>query len=107
MRNQFFREEKLARKQMRQVFREMLNTPTSLNEGDTVKLDVSRMKQRKFWDTMNPKRKEFIEANEDKVFHVKYDVNHTKHPSVVCLEEDDSAESWLFADQELIKVEVE
>lgn len=107
MKCQYVRNDKSERKMLRSILRELVNTPTGLQEGDKVKFNAEWLHKDKFWSLMNPARREFISNHLNDVFTVEYDKNHTDQPSVVCLKEDPSETKWLFADIELIKVEVD
>ncbi len=73
-----------------------------LQEGDKVKLNISRIKSRKDYSRLQPEYKEFIEKNEDSVFTVHiYKKRGNDFAFLVELTENPK---WLFIESDLIKV---
>lgn len=76
-----------------------LSLPKQFQEGDKVKLDVEKIKGRKDYGKMNPKYKEFVESNADRVFTA-----HLERETLISLKEQPE---WLFWSGSLIKVKEE
>lgn len=73
-----------------------VSLPKQFQEGDKVKLDVEKIKQRKDYEKMNPRYKEFVESNADTVFTA-----HLERETLISLAEQPE---WLFWSGSLIKV---
>ena len=65
-------------------------------EGCRVMLNLPKIKSKRFYEQMNPKYKEFIDASGDMVFTV-----HIEHKELVSFKEDPR---WLFWRSDLIKI---
>lgn len=76
-----------------------LTLPKQFQEDDRVKLDVEKIKERKDYEKMNPRYKEFVESNADTVFTV-----HLERETLISLKE---RPEWLFWSGSLIKVNEE
>lgn len=68
----------------------------NFDEDDKVRLNVKRIKSQKDYPKMNPRYREFVEANENTVFTV-----HNEREILVSLKEQPE---WLFWSGNLIKV---
>lgn len=68
----------------------------SLKEGDRVRLNMKSILEQPDYANMNPKYKQWVEDNKDKVFTVEYDEKHGENSTLVCLREDESDPRWLF-----------
>lgn len=73
-----------------------VSLPKQFQEGDKVKLDVEKITQRKDYEKMNPRYKEFVESNVDTVFTA-----HLERETLISLAEQPE---WLFWSGSLIKV---
>ncbi|MDO5546868.1 MAG: hypothetical protein Q4F79_00050 [Eubacteriales bacterium] len=73
-----------------------VSLPKQFQEGDKVKLDVEKIMQRKDYEKMNPRYKEFVESNVDTVFTA-----HLERETLISLAEQPE---WLFWSGSLIKV---
>ena len=73
-----------------------VSLPKQFQEGDKVKLDVEKITQRKDYERMNPRYKEFVESNVDTVFTA-----HLERDTLISLAEQPE---WLFWSGSLIKV---
>lgn len=73
-----------------------LSLPKQFQEGDWAKLDVEKIMKPKYYKKMNPKYKEFVESNADKVFTV-----HLEQGTLISFKEQPE---WLFWSGNLIKV---
>lgn len=73
-----------------------VSLPKQFQEGDKVKLDVEKITQRKDYEKMNPRYKEFVESNADTVFTA-----HLERETLISLAEQPE---WLFWSGSLIKV---
>ena len=73
-----------------------VSLPKQFQEGDKVKLDVEKITQRKDYEKMNPRDKEFVESNVDTVFTA-----HLERETLISLAEQPE---WLFWSGSLIKV---
>lgn len=62
--------------------------PTQFEEGEKALLNVEKIVNRKGYDVLNPKYREFVESNAGKVFTV-----HIERPSVLSLKE---SPEWIF-----------
>lgn len=83
-------------------------------DGDTVKLDVQKMKSRKEWPRLNPKYRQFVEDNADREFTAGFIDNddmvdgriekNKKLYTFTELQEDTSDPKWRFHVDDLIVV---
>ena len=78
----------------------MVSPPNQINEGDSVVLNIERIKSRKNYDKMNPDYQSFVEENKGKVFTA-----HPEKENIISLYEDDN--KWLFWSGDLDKVDIE
>lgn len=76
-----------------------IREPNQIQEGDMVKLDVKKIKGYKGYKNMNPKYREFVEANADAVFTA-----HLEKRAFISLKEQPE---WLFWCGDIIKVKGE
>lgn len=67
---------------------DIVSLPKQIHEDDRVKLDVEKIKSRNDYQKMNPKYKQFIEANKDTVFTA-----HIERDTLISLKE---FPEWLF-----------
>lgn len=75
---------------------DIVSLPKQIHEDDRVKLDVEKIKSRNDYQKMNPKYKQFIEANENTVFTA-----HIERETLVSLKE---FPEWLFWSGDVIVV---
>ena len=75
------------------------NPPQEIIEGEKIKLDLDKIKNRRNYAQMSEKYKEFVNANSDTIFTA-----HVERPSLISLAEEPK---WLFWSGDLIKVEQE
>ena len=66
-------------------------------EGSKVKLDIKTIKSYPDYKEMNPKYKQFIEDNVDKIFTVEYDERYKDSAIIVTLKEDETDPKWLWS----------
>lgn len=71
--------------------------PDFLEEGTKVKLNIKSIMKDPYWKKMRKEYKDFIFANENKIFTVEYDEKYKNNPIVVCLKEDTTNPKWLFS----------
>lgn len=79
-------------------------TPGGLREGDKVKLNYQSILADPDYPRLVSARREFVEANQDKIFTVQFDEQKKTKPVVVCLSEDSTDPKWFWTDRELIKL---
>lgn len=79
----------------------VVSPPNQINEGDSVTLNVERIKARKNYEKMNPEYQKFVEENEGKAFTA-----HPEKENVISLYEDDN--KWYFwsGDLNVVKYEL-
>ena len=73
--------------------------PQDIQEGESVKLNLENIKNRRNYENMSDKYKSFVETNADKIFTA-----HLERPTLVSFVEEPS---WLFYSGDLIKVDSE
>ena len=70
--------------------------PQEIVEGEKIKLDIDKIKERKNYEIMSDEYKEFVDKNTDTVFTA-----HVERPTLISLNEEPK---WLFWCGDLIKV---
>ena len=87
-------------------FKMLASSDETVNDGDKVRINVERIRKHPDYEKMNPKYKQFLADNEDKIFTA----TKTKkgfNRSFVEFEEDSTDPRWLWCMDDLIKVEGE
>lgn len=76
------------------------NTENPINDGDTVKINVERIRSRKEWERLQSEYRDFVEQNADKEFVAR--LRHSSEAGYPVIFDLDGC-NWSFWEGDLIK----
>ena len=83
--------------------KERMNKKGSLEEGQPVRLNLSKIKSHPDYTKMRDEYKKFVEDNAETDFTVEYEPKYPNH-SIVMLKEDTTVPKWLWWEDDLEKI---